>query len=118
MWASVTFAAISLGGVAFMLRFLLALRRESRESTCEATISVRPRLHSESSEPLGQPPSGEHAGNFEDDDSYAELLESDTHAKQSSGLITLTIRPKIGSMDWRPKSPGRIGTPPHRRFVS
>lgn len=117
MWAAIILAAISLGGVAFMLRFLLALHQESTQST-RAIISVPPQRHSEGCEHLGEHHSGEGADNFEDPDYYVELLESDIHAKQSSGLVSLTIPPKIGSVDWRPKSPERIDIAPHRRFFS
>jgi hypothetical protein len=117
MWASITFAVISLGGVAFMLRFLLALRRESTRFTCSSTIWFHPELNPESSGYLGQHYLGDYSGNCEDRDYYyVELPESDIHAQQSSSLITLTIRPRIGSVGGRPKFPGRVDIHHQRRF--
>ena len=98
MWAAWVVAAIALAATAFMLRFLIALLRESAPSVCYWLVAVRPEPEKERHPKVLR-------GIYFDDDCRAtasdhgdyrlELMENKHHAEEkcSSGLITLAVRP-------------------------
>ena len=47
MWAVLVVAAIALGAVAFLLRFLIALLRDRAPAVCYCVVPVRPELKRE-----------------------------------------------------------------------
>jgi hypothetical protein len=82
MWAAWIVAAIALAAVAFMLRFLIALLRESAPSVCYWVVPGHP-----------------------------EELENEKYAKEKkekfvSGLIALDVRPAACGTGWRSIHPG------------
>ncbi len=106
MWTAWIVAAIALAATAFMLRFLIALLRESAPSVCYWVVPVR-----------REPEKERHLKilrgiNFDDDcratesdrgDYRLELMENENHAEEeyTSGLITLDVRPVSDSVGWR-----------------
>jgi len=112
MWAAWVVAAIALAATAFMLRFLIALLRESAPSVYHWVVPVR-------REPEKEPDLKVLHGIYFDDDCRAtakdrgdyrlELTEKEHHAEEkcSSGLITLAVRPVPDNMVWRSIEPSR-----------
>ncbi len=111
MWAAWIMAAIGFAAAAFMLRFLIALLRESAPSICYWIVPLRREAQEE-----------EHLkvlrGIFDDDCRMAgsdcgrhgvDLLEKENYAKEEypSGLIALDARPVSGGLVWRSIRPGR-----------
>jgi hypothetical protein len=112
MWAAWVVAAVALAATAFMLRFLIALLRESAPSVCYWLVAVR-----------REPEKERHLkvlhGIYFDDDCRAtvsdhgdyrlELMENEHHAEEkcSSGLITLAVRPVPDNVVWRSGQPSR-----------
>jgi hypothetical protein len=112
MWAAWIMAAIGFAAAAFMLRFLIALLRESAPSICCWIVPLRREAQEE-----------EHLkvlrGIYLDDDCRmagsdcgrhgVDLLEKENYAKEEcpSGLIALDARPVSGGLVWRSIRPGR-----------
>ena len=113
MWMSIIFAAISFSGLVFMVGFLWALRRENQRSICSGIVASRPKVNDEE---FGESWRRAYPQKCKDGDYYVELLENEIHAKKSSGLIRLAIRPSARDDGWRPESPRRIGIPQKHRF--
>lgn len=117
MWVSITFAAIALVGAGFMTRFLAAVWRDyARESAsrvvlrrCESAPKISLALNEEY---YGR----DRALELEDGDCVVEVSESEIHAKNSSGLITIAILPRAGTSGWRAKS--QLKLPDHHRRIS
>lgn len=105
MWASWVVAAIALGAAAFMLKFLMALLRESAPSVYNWIVPLRRKAHREIHGPMGvihvkhdcRVPEYNRSGY------YAKLLENENYAMEecSSGLIALDIRPVSDGLVWR-----------------
>lgn len=105
MWAALIVTAIASAATAFMLRFLVAMLRESAPSVCYWVVPVR------------RKPEREMVGVLRSDDvvddgraleyihgeCHLELLENDNYAKEecSSGLIALDVRPAPAGSGWR-----------------
>lgn len=112
MWAASVVAAIALAATAFMLRFLIALLRESAPSVCYWLVAVR-------REPEKKAHLKAERGIYFDDDCRAtesyygdyrlELMENehDAEEKCASGLITLAVRPVPDNVVWRSGQPSR-----------
>ena len=105
MWAAWVVAAIGLAAAAFMLRFLIALLRESAPSVCYWVVPVRRAPEKEGHLKVL------HGVYFDDDcratesdrgDYRWELTENENHEKEecSSVLIALDVRAS-DSMGWR-----------------
>jgi hypothetical protein len=105
MWTEWIVAAIALPAIAFMLRFLIALLRESAPSVCYWVVPVRRTPEKEGHLKVL------HGIHFDDDcrapesdqgDYRLELMENENHGKEesSSGLIALDVRAS-DSMGWR-----------------
>ncbi len=106
MWATWMVAGIAFAGVAFMLRFLIALLRESAPSFCYWVVPLRKELEKKGH--LGV----QHGIYFDDDGSATESsrgdyrwerLENEHHAKEkcASGLVALDVRPVSDHLGWR-----------------
>lgn len=108
MWASITFA---LAGAGFMSCFLAAVWRDyTRESAsrvvlhrCGPAVRVSSALRNPSGRNKQYYDRGR-ADEFEDGDCVVAVSESEIHAKNSSGLITVAILPRVGISGWRAKS--------------
>jgi hypothetical protein len=112
MWAAWAVAAIAFAATAFMLRFLIALLRESAPSVCYWLVAVRPEPEKERHPKVLR-------GIYFDDDCRAtasdhgdyrlELMENehDAEKKRTSGLITLAVRPVPDNVVWRSGQPSR-----------
>jgi hypothetical protein len=124
MWAAAMVAAITLAGVAFMLRFLMALLRESAPSVCHWVAPVRREIErgteTKKERHLGFPRGiyvDEASRSSESDHGDCCLeLEKENGAKEyASGLIALDVRPVSDGLGWRTiRSRGRKAFPPHR----
>jgi hypothetical protein len=117
MWAAWVVAAIALAATAFMLRFLIALLRESAPSVCYWLVPVHRELEKEGELRVLR---GIH---FDDDcraaesdrgDDRLELMENEHHASEhyaeekcTSGLIALAVRPVPDYLVWRSIRPSR-----------
>jgi hypothetical protein len=116
MWAAGMVAAIALAAVAFMLRFLVALLRESAPSVCYWVVPGRREIERETEKEkkrhLGFPGGiyvDENCRLTESDggDYYLEL-ENENRAKEyASGLIALNVRPVSAKLGWRSIHPRR-----------
>jgi hypothetical protein len=105
MWEAWVIAAIALAAAAFMLRFLVALLRESASSVCYWVVPVR-------REPRKEVHLKVRGGIYFDDelcamewkrdDCHVEFLENG-HAKEKydSGLISLDVHPAAARLGWR-----------------
>lgn len=112
MWAAWVVAAIALAATAFMLRFLIALLRESAPSACYWLVAVRREPEKERHLKVSR-------GIYFDDDCRAtaseqgdyrlELMENEHHAeeKRTSDFITLDVRPVPDNVVWRSIEPSR-----------
>ena len=110
MWAAWVVEPIALAATAFMVRFLIALLRESAPSVCYWLVPVR-----------GEPEKGLRilrGIRFEDDcratESYygdyrLELMENEHHAEKkcTSDLMALAVRPVRHNLVWRAIEPNR-----------
>jgi hypothetical protein len=105
MWAAWGIAAIAWAGVAFMLRFLVALLREGAPSVCYWVVPVR-------REPEKEVHLKSLAGIYFDDECDATELNCDDcpveflgngHDKEKydSGLISLDVHPAAARLGWR-----------------
>jgi hypothetical protein len=106
MWTAITFAAIALTGIGFMVRFLVALLREGVLSLSRWDVAAR--REPEKSEHLvavrsiyGDKSTARvveshlHGG-------YSEILEKEIYAKEcASGLIALDACHFSGGVGWR-----------------
>jgi hypothetical protein len=112
MWAAWVVAAIALAATAFMLRFLMALLRESAPSVCYRLVAVRREPEKERHLKVL------HGIYFDDDcratesyygDDCLELMENEHHAEEkwTSEFITLAVRPVPDNMVWRSVEPSR-----------
>lgn len=116
MWVSVAFTTISVLGEAFLVRFLIALLRESKRFTARRPIpfklehKVRKVRYEENYDFAG-----DSAANGEVRELYAAFLRGEIHAKDSSRLITLAVLPGAGSAGRRSK-PGDIAVFRQRWF--
>jgi hypothetical protein len=110
MWAAGMVAAIALAGVAFMLRFLMALMLESAPSVCYWVVPVRREIEREAETEkdryLGFPSSicldedPRHAESGYGD--YYLELENENRAKEyASGLIALDVPHVSDGLGWR-----------------
>jgi hypothetical protein len=115
-------AAIALGGVAFMLRFLIALLRERAPSICYWVVPVRREIERETRKEkerhLGFPSSiyvDEGYRSTESDHLYLKL-ENENRAKEyASGLIALDVHTFPNGLGWRSiRSRGRNAFHQHR----
>lgn len=108
MWAAWVVVAIALAATAFMLRFLIALLRESSPSVCYWVVPVRrePGEHLEALRDIY----------FDDDcrvtasdhgDYRLELMENEHHAEEkcTSDLIALAVSPIPHNVVWRSIEP-------------
>ena len=105
MWAAWVIAAIASAAAAFMLRFLVALLRESAPSVCYWVVPVR-------REPGKEVHLKVRGGIYFDDelcamewkrdDCHVEFLENG-HAKEKydSGLISLDVHAGAARLGWR-----------------
>lgn len=110
MWVSFTFAAIAFSGAAFMVRYLIALLRESSRLHGRGAIAFSTKDRSRSPQYFETAfAGGNYAERNEHRDYCVALLESKIHAKEASGLITLAIVPNVGTFRRRPKLPGWLG---------
>jgi hypothetical protein len=112
MWAAWVVAAIALAATAFLLRFLIALLRESAPPVCYWLVPVR-------REPGKKGHLKGVRGIYFDDDCRAtesycsdyrlELMGNEHHAegKCASNLITLAVRPVPDNVVWRSIEPSR-----------
>jgi hypothetical protein len=110
MWAAWIVAAITVGAVAFMLRFLMALLRERAPSVCYWVVPVRNGLRRRVLETLSANYVEDGCGAPECNHSeYVELSENENYAKaeSSSGLIALDVRPASDGLGWRSIYPRR-----------
>jgi hypothetical protein len=105
MWAAWVIAAIALAAAAFMLRFLVALLRESAPSVCYWVVPVRREPEKE----VHLKVRGDIyfddefcAMEWNRDDCHVEFLENG-HAeeKYDSGLISLDVHPASVRLGWR-----------------
>ena len=108
MWLSIAFTTISVLGEAFLIRFLVALLRESGRFTGRRRIPFK----------LERKFKGLRYGrNYDGTDSaaadgkvrdqYAAFFRGDIHAKESLRPVTVTVCPSLGRAGRRPK-PGDI----------
>jgi hypothetical protein len=101
MWAAGVVAAIAFAGVAFMLRFLMALLLESAPSICSWVVPVRREIEW-AAEAAKQRDTGFPGGIDVDEDScwsesdhgyyYLELENQNGAKEYASGLIALDVR--------------------------
>lgn len=124
MWAAGMVAAITLAGVAFMLRFVMALLRERAPSVCHWVVPVRREIERETGTKkerhLGFPSRiyvDEASRSTESDHGdYRLELENENSAKEyASGLIALSVRPVSDGLGWRSiRARGRNAFPQYR----
>ena len=112
MWAAWVVEPIALAATAFMLRFLIALLRESPPSVCYWLVAVR-------REPEKKGHLKAVRGIYFDDDCRAtesdcgdyrpELMENEHHAEKkcTSDLMALAVRPVRHNVVWRAIEPNR-----------
>ncbi len=109
MWAAAMVAAIALTGVAFMLRFLMALLLESAPSVCYWVIPVRREIERETETekernhgfPSIYVDQDSRSAESGSGDYYLEL-ENENRAKEyASDLIVLDVRPVSDGLGWR-----------------
>jgi hypothetical protein len=86
MWAALMVAAVALAGVAFMLRFLVALLREAAPSVCYWVVPVRPGPVRESLTTL----SCDRVGGKWRAESGLAAVQVDSTARRPTGI---TVRP-------------------------
>jgi hypothetical protein len=117
MWVSVAFTTISVLGEAFLIRFLIALLRESRRFTGRRRVRFKLERKRKI---LRYATNDDVAWNSASDgkvrDQYAALFGSEIHAKESSRLITLAVLPGAGHVGRRSK-PGDISVFRQRWFI-
>jgi hypothetical protein len=116
-------AAIALAGVAFMLRFLMALLRESAPSVCYWVIPVHREIERETETEKKRHlafPGVIHVDedprlNESDHGNYYLELENENRAKEyASGLIAFDVSPASDGLGWRSsRSRGRNAFHPH-----
>ena len=126
MWAAGMVAAIALAGVAFMLRFLMALLRESAPSVCYWVIPVRREMEreteTEKKRHLGFPGviyvNEDSRLNESEHGNYYLELENENRAKEyASGLIAFDVRPVSDGLGRRSiRSRGRNAFDRHHRL--
>ena len=97
-----------------MVRFLLALRHESKRATSYWIAPLCPNSSAEAVTDFGGHEhglhiNGEHCEEFQGRGSDVELLESELHAKEFAGLITLSVFPGAGNVGSWPKPSGPDG---------
>ena len=110
MWTSITFAAIALAAAGFMSRFLAAVWRDYTRGNASRVVLrhrgsaayVSSALHNCSGGNKQYYDRGR-AHELGDGDCVVEVSESDIHAKNSSGLITIAILPRAWTSGWRAK---------------
>jgi hypothetical protein len=112
MWASVTFGAIAIAGLVFMVRFLVAMLHERVQLSRHTTLEPKLKFRDFSSVFV--------SGNAEEEDSdgYIESLERKIYEEDSSDLITLAVFPDLGGTGWRPRTSKRVGIYEQRRFFN
>jgi hypothetical protein len=111
MWAAWLIAAIALAAAVFMLRFLIALRREGAPSVCYWVVPVLGRPEKESDLKVRGIYVDEDCRVPEDTRSnyYLEFLEDENYAQEEcdSSLIALYVPHVSDRLGWRPVHPSR-----------
>jgi hypothetical protein len=97
-----------------MVRFLLALCHESKRATSYWIAPLCPNGSAEALTDFGGHEhglhiNGDHSEEFQERGSDVELLESELHAKEFAGLITLSVVPSAGNVGSWPKPSGPNG---------